>query len=61
MGSPEEFRQVVDFVAQKGIRPRVDRVFPLEQTAQALSHLESGAQLGKVVIEINSEPIPQAR
>jgi zinc-binding alcohol dehydrogenase/oxidoreductase len=55
MGSPDEFRRMVDFVATQQIRPQVDRVFPLTETADALAHLSSGAQLGKVVIDISQE------
>jgi NADPH:quinone reductase-like Zn-dependent oxidoreductase len=32
------------------LRPPVDAVFPLEEGAQAFTHLESGQQFGKVVL-----------
>jgi NADPH:quinone reductase-like Zn-dependent oxidoreductase len=54
MGSPAEFRQMVDFVASHQIRPQVDRIFPLAETAQALAYLDTGAQLGKVVISVET-------
>jgi NADPH:quinone reductase-like Zn-dependent oxidoreductase len=34
------------------LRPIVDRTFPIESAADALRHLESGGQFGKVVLEI---------
>lgn len=37
-------------VAQHRLRPVVDRVFPLDQAAQAFAHLASGSHLGKVVV-----------
>ena len=55
MGSPEEFREMVSMVENQQIRPRVDRVFPLSETDQALAHLSSGAQLGKVVVQIGHD------
>ena len=39
-------------VADGRLRPVVDRVFPLEQTADALRHLESGSHFGKIVIKV---------
>ena len=32
----------------------VDSVYPLEQVQEALTHLDQGAQFGKVVLEIPS-------
>ena len=52
MGSPQEFRDMVAFVNQTRIRPVVDQVFALSDASQALARLESGEQLGKVVIEV---------
>lgn len=37
------------------LRPHVDRVFPFEQTAQALAYAESGKARGKVVIQVRDE------
>ena len=42
-------------VENQQIRPRVDRVFPLSETDQALDHLGSGAQMGKVVVQIGDD------
>lgn len=33
------------------IRPRIDRVFPLDQAAQAHAYLEGGAHVGKVMLK----------
>jgi NADPH:quinone reductase-like Zn-dependent oxidoreductase len=52
MGSPQEFRDMVAFVERYKLRPVVDRVFPLSEASQALARLQSGDQLGKVVIEV---------
>lgn len=34
------------------IRPMIDRVFPFEQTKDALAYLETGRARGKVVVQI---------
>jgi len=52
MGSPADFAGMTDFVAGKNIVPVVDRVFPLAATEEALRHMESGAQFGKIVLRI---------
>ena len=44
--------QVVPLIARGAVRPVVDRVFPLEQMADAHRYLESKATFGKIVIEI---------
>jgi NADPH:quinone reductase-like Zn-dependent oxidoreductase len=52
MGSREDFRAVLDLVASGRAKPVVDRVFPLDEVAAAHEYLESGRQLGKVVLTI---------
>lgn len=52
MGSPAEFRAMIDFVAQKKIVPVVDRVLPMDQAVAAHKLLESYSQTGKVVLSI---------
>lgn len=52
MGTTADFEAVYDLVATGKAKPIVDRVFPLEQAAAAHEHLESGQQLGKVVLRI---------
>jgi NADPH:quinone reductase-like Zn-dependent oxidoreductase len=47
-------RQQQDYVAaleQTGMRPVIDRSFPLEQLADAFRFQESGNHFGKVVVE----------
>lgn len=50
MGNHSEFRSMLDDVNTYQLHPPVDRVFPLEDGAQAFAHLESGEQFGKVVL-----------
>ncbi|MCQ4321636.1 zinc-dependent alcohol dehydrogenase family protein [Stutzerimonas stutzeri] len=47
-------RQQQDYVAaleQTGIRPVIDRSFPLEQLAEAFRYQQSGSHFGKIVVE----------
>ncbi|MEX0742255.1 MAG: NAD(P)-dependent alcohol dehydrogenase [Phycisphaeraceae bacterium] len=52
VGSREMFAAMNRAIAAHELRPVIDRVFPFEQAAEAYRHLESGAHLGKVVIQI---------
>ncbi len=52
MGSREEFRQLLGFMQVNGVRPIIDRLFPLKDAAAAQRRLEEGRQFGKVVLKI---------
>ncbi len=52
VGSREMFLEMNRTISFQGIRPVIDRVFPFLQAREALRHLESGAHMGKVVIDI---------
>lgn len=52
VGSAEMQRDMVAAINISGIRPVVDRSFPLEGLADAFRHQESGAQFGKIVVEL---------
>jgi NADPH:quinone reductase-like Zn-dependent oxidoreductase len=41
-------------IAMHGLRPVVDRVFPLAESRAALEHMADGRHFGKVCIEINA-------
>ena len=51
MGTREELADLTAFCARSGIRPVVDRTFPLAEAAEALSLLEHGRLRGKIVLE----------
>ncbi len=44
--------RLAELVAEGTIKPQVDKVFPLEQTADAFTYLETGHPKGKVVVKI---------
>ncbi len=52
MGSPRDFRGLVEFVEAHRIVPDVDESFPLERVDEALDRMASGAQSGKIVLTI---------
>jgi NADPH:quinone reductase-like Zn-dependent oxidoreductase len=52
MGTREDFAAVLDLVATGRVKPIVDRTFPLAEAAAAHEYLESGRQVGKVVLTI---------
>ncbi|MDF2710304.1 MAG: zinc-binding dehydrogenase [Nonomuraea muscovyensis] len=53
---PERLRRGAAFVSSGlrsgAFRPVVDRVFPLEEIAAAHRHMESGTQVGKIVVSV---------
>ncbi len=51
MGSPEDFRALLAFVEQHGLRPIVDSVAPLDDGATAIERMERSPQFGKLVLE----------
>jgi NADPH:quinone reductase-like Zn-dependent oxidoreductase len=52
MGNPDELRALTAFVTRHAIEPVIDSRWPLDEVPQALARLESGAQFGKIAIEI---------
>ena len=53
LGSPNDFRDMLKFVEEKKIRPAIDSEFALADAEQALAHMESGEQTGKIVLKIS--------
>jgi len=47
-----QLEQITGLIESGAIRPVLDRVFPLDATAQALAYVEQGRAKGKVVIKI---------
>jgi NADPH:quinone reductase-like Zn-dependent oxidoreductase len=52
VGSRAMFEAMNRAIGLHALRPVVDRVFPLEQAADAYRYLESGAHFGKIVIRV---------
>lgn len=45
--------EVVPLLARGAVLPVIDRVFPLEQAAEAQEYLASNASLGKVLLKVS--------
>jgi NADPH:quinone reductase-like Zn-dependent oxidoreductase len=52
MGSPREYRAMIDHVAQATWRPVIDSVFPLGRIDDAARRLTEGDRFGKIVLSI---------
>ncbi|MDQ2797940.1 MAG: zinc-binding dehydrogenase [Jatrophihabitantaceae bacterium] len=52
MGTKAELGQLISFLHNTGLRPRIDRVIPLEQAADGLAAMASGEIVGKIVLEV---------
>lgn len=52
LGTLGEFRDLLAFCAQTGLKPHIDRRYALEDVHAALARLEAGAQVGKLAIEL---------
>ena len=54
MGRRDELEQILALMAEGGLKPVIDRVFPLAELAEAHRYLEAGEQTGKIIIDIGS-------
>ncbi|MCU1656773.1 MAG: molecular chaperone GroES [Pseudonocardiales bacterium] len=52
MGTKAELAGLMAFLRTSGLRPRIDRVLPLESAAEGLAAIASGEVVGKIVLEI---------
>lgn len=52
VGSRVEFEAMNEFIAEHGLRPVIDRVFPFGEAGAAYEYMESGSHLGKIVISM---------
>ncbi|MFA9429978.1 zinc-binding dehydrogenase [Egicoccus sp. AB-alg2] len=49
---PQDLQEVAAAVADRTIRPVLDRTFPLDEAARALRHVKDGHARGKVVVTV---------
>ena len=56
--SGEQLRQITALIEAGDIRPVIDRVFPFEQTNEALAYSETGRAKGKIVIKVADRAQP---
>jgi len=52
VGSAAHQRDMIRAIDAHGIRPIIDRAFPLEELAEAFAYQASGAHFGKIVVDL---------
>lgn len=52
MGSPHDFAAMLELF-QSGLRPAIDRVFPLDDAVAAAERMASSQQFGKIVLSVS--------
>ena len=52
MGSPEDFKGMLRFYEEHGLKPVIKETFRLEETTAAMHHMEEGSGIGKIVLHI---------
>jgi NADPH:quinone reductase-like Zn-dependent oxidoreductase len=52
LGTPDEFKKLVDLVAEKKIKPQIHTVLPLHKAAEGHRIIESGNYTGKIVLNV---------
>jgi zinc-binding alcohol dehydrogenase/oxidoreductase len=52
MGSPADFSAMLKMF-DNGLRPSIDRVYPMEEAADAATRMDEAEQFGKIVLRIN--------
>ncbi len=52
MGSPAEFAAMLELYRTSGMKPVVDRVYPLAEAADAQRRMEEAGQFGKIVLKV---------
>lgn len=53
VGSRADFEAMNAFIAERNLRPVIDREFPFEAAPDAYAHLKSGSHFGKVVVRVD--------
>ncbi|MDX6618479.1 MAG: zinc-binding alcohol dehydrogenase/oxidoreductase [Gaiellales bacterium] len=57
MGSPREYRALLQHVASHAWRPVIDRSYPLHEIADAARRLDAPDRFGKVVIRVRDDEV----
>jgi len=52
MGSYKDFENMVKFISENEITPFIDKEYDLENGADAFERMESGDQIGKIIVKI---------
>jgi zinc-binding alcohol dehydrogenase/oxidoreductase len=52
MGSPADFRAMLQFVSKHDIKPAIDRVYDMDDVVAAAERLNEAGQFGKIVLRV---------
>ncbi|HWL26915.1 MAG TPA: zinc-binding dehydrogenase [Ureibacillus sp.] len=52
MGSPEDFKEMLQFFEEHKISPYVDKCYPLKEAIEALIYMENAVNFGKITLKI---------
>ena len=52
MGTNAEFEAMIKLYGDRGLKPVINETFPLEETSAAMNHMEEGAGMGKIILQI---------
>lgn len=52
MGTNAEFGAMIKLYGDRGLKPTINETFPLEETTVAMNHMEEGAGMGKIILQI---------
>ncbi len=55
MGNAREYRAIASILARGDLVPIIDATYPLEAARKAMERLDSGGQMGKIVIEMGRQ------
>ena len=55
LGGRAEVRPVLNFLESTGVKPVIDKVFPLAQAAMAQQRLAAGRNFGKIILDIDGK------
>lgn len=55
MGSSEEFADMLQFMERHSLRPIIDRMYPLQEAAQAFHRMQQGEQFGNIGLRIATQ------
>lgn len=52
MGSPADFRAMLEFISEHRIKPVIDRVYDVSEIVPAMERMQDAAQFGKIVLRL---------
>jgi NADPH:quinone reductase-like Zn-dependent oxidoreductase len=53
MGSPQDFAAMLAFFEEGGLKPAIDKVYPMNDAVEAAQRMASSTQFGKIVLRID--------